>query len=263
MNRILTFTKRNLKEMLRDPIIYIFCLGFPLVMLLLFSLINKYTPGSNVLFELNGLIPGIVMFSYSFVMLLMSLNVSKDFSTSFLKRLFTSPIKSYEFILGYSIPVFIIGIFQSIICEFAGFVISLIFKMNYFSFFSALLVILTQIPMLIIYIALGITFGTILSDKSAPAITAVFISASGILGGVWVPLETLGDFEKIALAFPFYPSTYLGRIITESYHMSINETEILKYTFDNTAIIGLCVLLVWMVATVIISILLFKKQMKK
>ena len=35
MNRTITFTKRNLLEMLRDPLSYIFCVAFPLVMLVL------------------------------------------------------------------------------------------------------------------------------------------------------------------------------------------------------------------------------------
>ena len=30
MNRTITFTKRNLIEMLRDPLSYIFCVAFPL-----------------------------------------------------------------------------------------------------------------------------------------------------------------------------------------------------------------------------------------
>ena len=38
MNKILNFTKRNLKEVLRDPIIYIFCLGFPIAMIIMVSL---------------------------------------------------------------------------------------------------------------------------------------------------------------------------------------------------------------------------------
>lgn len=36
MKRCFAFVKRNSLEMLRDPLIYIFCLGFPVIMLLLF-----------------------------------------------------------------------------------------------------------------------------------------------------------------------------------------------------------------------------------
>ena len=262
MKRVLTFIKRNFKEMLRDPIIYIFCLGFPLIMLNLFAIISKYTPQENNVFELKSLLPGVIMFSFSFIMLLSSLNISKDRSTAFLKRLYTSPIKPFEFILGYAIPVFIIGIIQSIICEVSGYILSLILNVDFFSFSKCLLLILSQIPILIIYISLGIIFGTCLNEKSSPGLTSIIISASGILGGAWMPLDALGNFEKISLLFPFYPCTYLGRIITESYHTPINST-ITKYTFDNNAFIGLFTLSIWLITTIILSNILFKKQMKK
>ena len=73
MSKILNFSKRNLKEILRDPIIYIFCLIFPLIMLILFQIINKYTGGNTPMFELSSLLPAIIMFSYTFVMLTMAL----------------------------------------------------------------------------------------------------------------------------------------------------------------------------------------------
>ena len=65
MNKILNFYKRNLKEVLRDPIIYIFCLGFPIVMFLLFFIINKYSQGNTPMFEISSLLPAIIVFSYS------------------------------------------------------------------------------------------------------------------------------------------------------------------------------------------------------
>ena len=72
MNKILNFSKRNLKEILRDPIIYVFCLGFPLVMFILFQIINKYTGGNTPMFEIYSLLPAIIMFSFTFV-----INMSK------------------------------------------------------------------------------------------------------------------------------------------------------------------------------------------
>ena len=116
MNKILNFSKRNLKEILRDPIIYVFCLGFPLVMFILFQIINKYTGGNTPMFEIYSLLPAIIMFSFTFVMLTLALMVSKDRQTFFLKRLYSSPMKSYHFILGYFFVGLIIGISQTIIC---------------------------------------------------------------------------------------------------------------------------------------------------
>ena len=50
MKKALLFTKRNLIEMIRDPMVYIFCVGFPLVMMLLFSIINHYLSQSQIIF---------------------------------------------------------------------------------------------------------------------------------------------------------------------------------------------------------------------
>ena len=126
MNRTINFAKRNFKEMLRDPIIYIFCLGFPLVMLMLFQIINGYTDGNTPMFSLKALFPAVMMFSYTFVMLLLALLVSKDRQTSFLKRLYTSPMKPVEFVLGYAVTGVIIGVLQSVITVVVSYIISLI-----------------------------------------------------------------------------------------------------------------------------------------
>ena len=117
MNKILNFYRRNLKEVLRDPVIYIFCLCFPLVMFVLFYVINKFSSGNTPTFEILSLLPGIIVFSYSFVMLTLALIVSKDRQTFFLKRLYSSPMKSYHFIAGYYLVGLFIGLLQIPVCN--------------------------------------------------------------------------------------------------------------------------------------------------
>ena len=134
MAKTINFCKRNLKELLRDPLLYVFCLGFPIVMLALFQIINNYTNGSTPVFELKSLLPGIIMFSYTFAMLLMALIVSKDRQTFFLKRLYSSPMRAKDFVLGYAIVGIIIGVCQSIVCILAGGVVALITKQGFVGF---------------------------------------------------------------------------------------------------------------------------------
>lgn len=256
MNKTLNFFKRNLKELLRDPIIYIFCLGFPILMFVLFFIINKYSQGNTPTFEITSLLPGIIVFSYAFIMLTLALIVSKDKQTFFLKRLYSSPMKPHDFILGYSLVGLVIGLIQTIICVFVAFIISLINQATFISFLSILILIASQIPMLIINVFLGILFGTILSDKSAPGICSVFISLSGILGGCWMPVETMGGFETFCRFLPFYPSVYIGRIITNATNVFGN-----NYTFDSIAIVGLIPLVIFLLASVILAIISFKKNM--
>ena len=44
MKRTAAFAVRNWKELVRDPLSYAFCLGFPLVMLLVMTLVNESIP---------------------------------------------------------------------------------------------------------------------------------------------------------------------------------------------------------------------------
>lgn len=45
--RAVLFSSRNLKEIARDPLSYVFCLGFPMIMLILFQVLNQYTGGNT------------------------------------------------------------------------------------------------------------------------------------------------------------------------------------------------------------------------
>lgn len=256
MNKILNFFKRNLKEVLRDPIIYVFCLGFPVVMFFLFFIINNFTNGNTPMFNVQSLLPAIIVFSYSFVMLTLSLVVSKDKQTSFLKRLYSSPMKSYHFILGYFFVGLVLGLIQTIICLITGFIISLISGVGYISFVDILLLTVSQLPILITNICLGVLFGTVFNDKSAPGICSVFISLAGVLGGCWMPVETMGAFETFCMVLPFYPSVYIGRIITNS----TNALGI-PYTFNNVASLGLIPIFAFMVLSIVLCIVAFKKNM--
>lgn len=256
--KTLIFTKRNLLELIRSPLLYIFSFLFPIIMLILFIVIKCNTNSYLPIFELNCLIPGIIMFSYSFLTLMLALLISKDKSTSFLKRLFTSPLKAKSYIIGYFIPYFIIGILESITTIIAGYLIAIIINENYISIIQSLYLILEMIPLLAINILLGIIIGILLNDKSAPLISSILISISGVLGGAWIPLDSMNNLEIIAGYFPFYPSVYLGRIITKAFH-SIDYT---TYSFNNDSIKYIIVIGFYLIILIILSILLFKIKMK-
>ena len=261
MRRTAAFIKRNVLEMLRDPLMYIFCLGFPVVMLLLFQVINKYTGGNTPMFEATSLIPGIMMFSFTFVMLMVSLLVSKDLSSAFLVRLFTSPMRTWEYVAGYALPCLAVGVGQEIVCVFVGWIVSLVVGGGYFSFGAALLLMIEMLPMLLICIAFGVLFGGVMNDKSAPAISSVFISAAGILGGAWMPLDTMCGFETFCRFLPFYPSVYIGRIITGGTHTAIGG-ESAPYVFDGVAMLGFIPIVVFLAVGCVLAVFAFKRRMK-
>jgi ABC-2 type transport system permease protein len=257
------FTARNLKEMAREPLLYIFCIAFPLVMLILFAVIGKYA-GESAMFTPKTMLPGIVMFSFTFIMLATTLHVSRDRTSAFLIRLFTSPLKPFHYVAGYVIPFFLAGILQMIVCILAEYLISVITGEGFFSFGATLLLMVEMLPFLLTCLFFGIGIGSVFSDKSSPAITSIIISASGVLGGAWMPLDTMGGFATFCLFLPFYPTVYLGRIITGATHTVLDVlSQPTYYTFDTAGIGSLVCIFIYLLLSVAFALFAFTKQMKR
>ena len=108
------FSGRVTKEILRDPVTLSFGLGFPLVLLFLLSAIQANIPVS--LFEIKSLTPGITVFGLSFVTLFSAMLIAKDRESALLQRLYTTPLTSADFIIGYMLPLLPIAIGQTVIC---------------------------------------------------------------------------------------------------------------------------------------------------
>ena len=126
--KMLTFAKRCTKELLRDPLDLIFGLGFPLVLLLLLSIIQANIPVS--LFELESLTPGITVFGLAFMTLFSATLIARDRSSAFLQRLYTTPLTAWDFILGYTPPIAPFAVAQSIICYLAALALRLPLTVN-------------------------------------------------------------------------------------------------------------------------------------
>ena len=102
--------QRTLKEMLRDPLTLFFGLAFPILILLLLSLIQSHIPVD--MFRIEQLAPGIVVFGQSFLSLFGALLIARDRSTSFLMRLYAAPVTVLSFLLGYLLPLLPLALMQ-------------------------------------------------------------------------------------------------------------------------------------------------------
>lgn len=200
-----TFAVRNLKEMLRDPVSYIFCLGMPLVMLLIMTAIDAAIPpeAGNTLFRIGSLTPGVAMFGLTFIMLQAALIVSRDRGTSLLARLYTSPMTAWDFVGGYALPFLAVGAAQVVITFVCGGSIALVRGMP-LSFVDCLGSMAALLPCVILCVGLGLLIGILLNEKAAPPAASVLITLSGMLGGVWMPVETVKPLLGVAKALPFY-----------------------------------------------------------
>ena len=205
--RMLAFAGRNTKEILRDPINLAFGLGFPLALILLLSAIQASIPVE--LFELQHLTPGITVFGLSFITLFSATIIAKDRSSSLLQRLYTTPLRPVDFILGYTLPLIPIAIIQCVICYVAAIVLGLAVS------FNMVYAVLAVVPISVLYIALGLLFGSILNDKQVGGICgALLTNLSAWLSGIWFDLDLVGGvFKKISYALPFVHAVDMERAI--------------------------------------------------
>ncbi len=200
--RILLFTKRNIKEILRDPINLFFGLGFPLILLALLSLINANIPpeANNPMFEIGNLAPGLSMFGTAFMALFAGMVLSKDRTSSFLVRLFASPMTAVDYLAGYTVPMIIMAAVQSAITLTAACVLGLPPSPN-----ILLGVFITAITSFL-FIGMGLLCGSLMNDKAVGGICgALLTNVAGWLSGVFIPIDLIGGgFKAISRVLPFY-----------------------------------------------------------
>ena len=241
--RMLTFAKRNSKEILRDPLNLAFGLGFPLVLIGLLSAIQANIPVE--MFEIAHLTPGITVFGLSFVTLFSATIISKDRGSSLLQRLYTTPLTPVDFILGYTLPVIPIAVAQGIVCYIAAIALGLNISVN------ILFAMLMNIPVSLLYIGLGLLCGSVFNEKQVGGICgALLTNVSAWLSGIWFDLDLVGGtFRKIANVLPFVHAVDMERAA-----LAGNWEDLLPH---------LLWVLGYTAVVLIAAVLLFLRQMKK
>ena len=195
--KLRTLCRRTSLEILRDPLSLGFGLGFPLVLLFLLSAIQAHIPVP--LFEISSLTPGVTVFGLSFLALFSSILVARDRESALLQRLYATPLKAADFIFGYLLPMIPMALAQSLICYAAALSLGLTCSIR------ILWAVLLNLPMAMVFIALGLLCGSVLGVKQVGGICgALLTNLSAWLSGIWFDLDLVGGvFQKIANALPF------------------------------------------------------------
>lgn len=227
--------------MLRDKLTLCFGIGFPLIVLLLLSLIQSNIPVP--LFAIDRLSPGIAVFGLSFISLFSGMLIAKDRTSSFMLRLFTSPMTSADFIVGYTIPLLPLSIVQMAVSFVAAVFLGLGISVN------ILVCIAVLIPAAVVFIALGLLCGSLFTDKQVGGVCgAILTNLSAWLSGTWFDIDLVGGaFATIANLLPFSHAVKAGRYaLSGEYSMIMPE-------------------LVWVIAyavvLMIIAVLVFTRKM--
>lgn len=241
--KLLTFSSRTAKEILRDPLNLGFGIGFPVVLLLLLSAIQANVPVS--LFEIEQLTPGIAVFGLSFMTLFSATLIAKDRESAFLARLYTTPLTAADFIFGYMLPLLPIALAQCLITYGAAILLGLAVTVD------LLYAVLLILPISLFFIALGLLAGSVLNVKQVGGICgALLTNLSAWLSGTWFDLDLVGGaFRKIAYALPFVHAVEAERAV-----LSGNSADLWQH---------LAVVLGYGAVTAVAAVCLFLRQMQK
>ena len=134
---------------------------------------------------------------------------------------------------------------QSIVCYIAAVILGLKVTVN------ILFAVIFIIPVSVLFIALGLLFGSILTDKQVGGICgALLTNLSAWLSGTWFDLELVGGaFKRIAYALPFVHAVEMERALLAG-HLS-------------DALPHLWWVLGYAMAILVAAVLLFLRQMKR
>ena len=194
MKRALNFAKRDLKEIIRDPLSIIFAILLPLFLLFIFQQFK--IPGEA--YKLENFTPGIIIFGFSFITLFTAVLVSKDRSTSLITRLCASPMKTIDYILGYTLSVFPVVILQSVLFFVMAVFLGLKFSLN------IIFAIIVSVPVSTLFILLGILIGCITSEKSSSGISSIVVQLVAFTSGMYFSSDMIGrGFDIVCNMLPF------------------------------------------------------------
>lgn len=205
--RTMAFSTRNAKEIVRDPLTFVFGLMLPVLLIAMIrALTNAIGGGVNPAFAIGNFAPGMAVFSLTFVMLFSSILVSGDRASAFLARLFASPLRAADYILGYSLPVFVIGFLQAAVCLLAALPFGL-------SLENLPLAMLALAPTVILMTGLGLFLGTALTDKQSGGLFPIVINVATLMSGTWFDLKLIGGwFASVSYALPFAHAVDAARL---------------------------------------------------
>ncbi len=202
--RMSAFASRTFKELMRDPVTVLLGAVMPAGLLLVMTIIQNNVP--VVIFPLERLAPAMAVFSLSFLTLFTGMLIARDRTSAFLMRMFATPLRAREYILGYALPMAPIALFSGAMCLLLAVVLGLPASAH------LLTALLTLLPSALLFVGFGILLGTLLSDKAIGGVGSVLIQIAAIFGGAWFDLSIMkGSFRAFAYSMPFAHAVDMAR----------------------------------------------------
>ena len=237
--RTLNFAKRNIKELIRDPLSLVFSVLLPLFLLFIFQQFNI----PNEAYNLTNFTPGIIIFSFSFITLFTATLIARDRQSSLLIRLGVSPMKSHEYILGYMISLIPMILIQNVLLFGLSLLLGLKFSI------SIIFAILVSIIVSILFISIGILFGSLFTEKASSGISSIIVQFVCFTSGMYFSIDLVGKgFAKVCHILPFEGSLNILKAVLNNDCSMVTTENIVVFTLYTIAIL-------------ILSIIIFNKKM--
>lgn len=213
--KLVAFSKRTAKEIMRDPLNLAFGIILPNVLILLLSAIQANVPVD--IFKIENLTPGIAVFGLSFMTLFSAVLIAKDRESAMFQRLYSTPLTASDFILGYMLPILPIAVLQSAVCFIMAICLGLHVTVR------ILYCLLFVLPISLFFIALGLLCGSVFNSKQVGGVCGALVTnITAWLSGAWFDLSLVGGtFKKIADLLPFVHAVEMEKAVLNGNYSDI------------------------------------------
>ena len=127
MRKLSALVKRNLIEIIRDPLTAVFCVAFPIVMLVFMQVIFLQTGFVPDNFKIENYAVGICVFGYTFLSMFTAMSIAGDKNSSFIKRIEVSPVNRGTYLFSFVLSGLPIAFCQTVLF----FAIAFLFKLPF------------------------------------------------------------------------------------------------------------------------------------
>ena len=209
MKKIAALIRRNLLEMLRDPLSVVFCIAFPVVMLVFLQVMFQGIPVVPENFQIENYAVGICVFGYTFTGMFLAMSIAGDKNTSLIRRIEVSPVNRWAYLISFLLSGLPVALLQTLLF----FAIALPFG---FPLDGRLpLAVLRLFPSAVFYLSLGVLLGNICkNEKQTGPINSIVVSITGMLGGVFMPVGIFtGGFKTFINILPFTHTVQIAGVL--------------------------------------------------
>jgi ABC-2 type transport system permease protein len=168
-------------------------LALPIVLLVVFQALESV----DDFFAPASLAPGVILFGFAMLTMTSAMALARDRETSLFARLLTTPLAARDFVLAYSAPYVAVAAIQAVVVM----IIAIAFGAGVEG--NPAWVVLILLLMALLYIALGMIIGTLVSYNAVTGPWTLVLLLT-IFGGTWMNLDSIGGaFRTVADWFPF------------------------------------------------------------